>query len=110
MNVIANVTALCCAPITVAPLGDADAEELARAFAAVADPVRLRLLGLIAAADGGEACACNLVEPVNRSQPTVSHHLKVLFEAGLVSRDKRGTWMWYRVVAERLAQLRAVLS
>lgn len=100
----------CCAPITATVLSDADADELARAFAAVADPVRLRLLSLIAATPAGEACACNLVEPVNKSQPTVSHHLKILHEAGLVSRERRGTWMWYRIVPERLAQLRAALA
>jgi ArsR family transcriptional regulator len=101
----------CCPPILAGPvLGEDDAVELARAFAAIADPVRLRLLGLIAAADGGEACACNLVEPAGRSQPTVSHHLKILHEAGLVAREKRGTWMWYRLVPERVAQLRAALD
>lgn len=104
----ANVA--CCAPITATVLGSGEAEALARAFAAVADPVRLRLLSLIAATPAGEACACNLVEPVNKSQPTVSHHLKILHESGLVSRERRGTWMWYRVVPERLAQLRAALS
>jgi ArsR family transcriptional regulator len=105
-----QISELCCSPITAAPLADAEAEEMARAFAAIADPVRLRLLGLIAAAEGGEACACNLVEPVGKSQPTVSHHLKILLEAGLVARDKRGTWMWYRVVPDRLEQLRAALA
>jgi ArsR family transcriptional regulator, arsenate/arsenite/antimonite-responsive transcriptional repressor len=99
----------CCSPITGGDLGATDAEELARAFAAIADPVRLRLLGLIAASDNAEACACNLVEPVGKSQPTVSHHLKILFEAGLVARERRGTWMWYSVVPERLEQLRAAL-
>ena len=101
---------ICCAPITRGDLGEADADELARAFAAIADPVRLRLLGLIAASDNAEACACNLVEPVGKSQPTVSHHLKILFESGLVTRERRGTWMWYSVVPERLEQLRSVLA
>ncbi len=100
----------CCVPIVEAPMRDADAEVIANAFSAIADPVRLQLLALIAAADGGEACACNLVGPVNKSQPTVSHHLKVLFEAGLITREKRGTWMWYSVVNERLEELRAVLA
>lgn len=77
-------------------------------FAALSDPVRLRLLSLIAAE--GEICACDLVEPVGKSQPTVSHHLKVLHEAGLVERDRRGTWLWYRVVPERVRQLRDVLT
>ncbi len=101
---------VCCAPILAEPLGETEAVDLARMFAAVADPVRLRLLGLIAASPGGEACACNLVEPVGRSQPTVSHHLKILYEAGLVERDKRGTWAWYRVATERVAQLRGALA
>jgi ArsR family transcriptional regulator, arsenate/arsenite/antimonite-responsive transcriptional repressor len=87
-----------------------DAEQLARAFAALGDPIRLRLLSIIASCSDGEVCACDLTEPVGRSQPTVSHHLKILFEAGLVDRDKRGLWVWYRVVPERLADLRVVLA
>ena len=107
---VSEATPPCCAPITASVLREIDAEELARAFGAVADPVRLRLLSLIAVAPAGEACACNLVDPVNKSQPTVSHHLKILHEAGLVSRERRGTWMWYRIVPERLEQLRAALA
>lgn len=99
----------CCPPLT-GSLSEQDAELAARAFAALADPARLRLLSLIASAEPGEACACDLVEPLGKSQPTVSHHLKVLHEAGLVTREKRGSWMWYSVVPERLAQLRAVLA
>ena len=79
------------------------------AFKALADPARLRLLSLIAASDGG-ACACDLIEPLGRSQPTVSHHLKVLREAGLVESERRGPWIWYRVVPERLEALRAALA
>ena len=100
--------AACCPSVLDAPLKERDAQQLASAFAALSDPVRLRLLSLIAAE--GEICACDLVEPVGKSQPTVSHHLKVLHEAGLVERDRRGTWMWYRVVPERLSQLREVLG
>lgn len=100
----------CCAPVLAAPLAEEEAAGLARAFAALADPARLRLLGLLAAAAEGEVCACDLVEPLGRAQPTVSHHLKVLYEAGLVEREKRGTWVWYRVVPERLAALRDALS
>ena len=100
----------CCAPLLAAPLAERDAEELAGGFHALADPARLRLLSLIAAQPGGEVCACELVEPLGKSQPTVSHHLKVLYEAGLVDREKRGTWVWYRVAPERLASLRGVLS
>src|SRR5262249_57190281 len=92
----------CCPTIRETPLSEADAAALARAFAALADPARLRVLSLLAAADAGEVCACDLVEPVGRSQPTVSHHLKVLSEAGLVVGEKRGRWVWYRTVPDRL--------
>jgi len=101
---------VCCAPLVAAPLAQPDAAELARGFHALADPARLRLLSLIAAQAQGEVCACELVEPLGKSQPTVSHHLKVLYEAGLVDREKRGTWVWYRVVPERLATLRDLLD
>ena len=100
----------CCPSLLDAALEPGDTAELASAFSALADPARLRLLSLIAAQPSGEVCACDLVEPLGKSQPTVSHHLKVLYEAGLVGRDKRGTWVWYRVVPERLAQLRTVLG
>ena len=93
-----------------APLGEDDAAELAKTFAALADPVRLRLLSMLATAEGGEVCACDLVAPVDRSQPTVSHHLKVLSEAGLVTGDKRGRWVWYSLVPDRLEQLRGALA
>ncbi len=100
----------CCASVLDAPLEPADAAQLAATFAALGDPARLRLLSLIAAQPSGEVCACDLVEPLGKSQPTVSHHLKVLYEAGLVDREKRGTWVWYRVVPERVAALRAALA
>ena len=99
---------VCCPSVLDAPLKERDAQQLASMFAALSDPVRLRLLSLIAAE--GEICACDLVEPVGKSQPTVSHHLKVLHEAGLVERDRRGTWLWYRVVPDRVRQLRDVLT
>ena len=101
---------VCCAPVLAAPLAEGDADELARGFHALADPARLRLLSLIAAGPEGEVCACELVEPLGKSQPTVSHHLKVLYEAGLVDREKRGSWVWYRAVPSRLAALRGVLA
>ena len=101
---------VCCAPVTAGVLDEHDATELANVFKVLADPARLRLLSLVAAADGGEACACDLVEPVGRSQPTVSHHLSLLVDAGLLSREKRGKWAWYRVVPERLAALRGALD
>jgi ArsR family transcriptional regulator, arsenate/arsenite/antimonite-responsive transcriptional repressor len=98
----------CCAPLLGGVLSPAEAEELAGALKVLADPARLRLLSLVAAqADG--VCACDLVEPLARSQPTVSHHLKVLREAGLVESEKRGPWVWYRAVPERLDALRAAL-
>ncbi len=100
----------CCATLREPDLSEADAVVLARGFAALADPARLRLLSLLTTAEAGEVCACDLVEPVGRSQPTVSHHLKVLFDAGLVTRDKRGIWVWYRAVPERLDQLRRALG
>jgi len=100
----------CCAPIRRELLEADQAVTLAEAFKALADPVRLQLLNLIATADGGEACACDLVDPVGKSQPTVSHHLKVLREAGLVTGEKRGTWIWYSVVPSRLEDLRRVLA
>jgi ArsR family transcriptional regulator len=99
---------ICCQPIGDELLDEADAGVLARAFAALADPVRLRLLSAVAGSD--EVCACDLLEPSGRSQPTVSHHMKILVDAGLVQREKRGQWVWYRVVPERLAALRAVLG
>ena len=88
-----------------APLPAADAADLARAFKALADPVRLRLLSLIASATEGEACSCDLEEPVGKSQPTVSHHLSVLADAGLITKRKSGRWVMCRVVPERLAAL-----
>jgi ArsR family transcriptional regulator len=91
-----------------APLADDDAAELAKAFAALADPVRLRLLSLVAAAD--EVCSCDLQGPLGKSQPTVSHHTKALAEAGLIVGEKRGRWTWWRVVPERVAALRDALS
>lgn len=100
----------CCGSIGEAALTVEGAESLARAFAALADPVRLRVLSMLATSATGEVCACDLVEPLGKSQPTVSHHLKVLREAGLVTADKRGIWMWYRTVPERVAEVRAALA
>ena len=99
---------VCCAPLQAAPLAEEEAIELARLFAALGDPVRLRLLSLIAAVD--EVCSCDLEEPVGKSQPTVSHHTKLLAEAGLITGEKRGRWMMWRVVPERLTALRAALA
>lgn len=92
-------------PMLAEPLDGDDADALAAGFKALSDPIRLRLLSLIANAPEGEICACDLVEPVGRSQPTVSHHLSILTEAGLVSRDQRGRWAYFRARTERLAVL-----
>lgn len=101
-------TAECCASVLAAPLSEADAEQLAQAFAVLADPVRLRLLSLIAAVD--EVCSCELQEPLAKSQPTVSHHTKALAEAGLIVGEKRGRWVFWHAVPERLANLRGALA
>jgi ArsR family transcriptional regulator len=100
----------CCAAVLQSRLGRDDAEALATAFKAIADPGRLRLLSFIARQPGAEACVCNLVEPLGLAQPTVSHHLKVLAEAGLLARERRGTWMFYRLVPERVEALREALA
>lgn len=101
---------VCCAPVSASPLSEDEAEDLAAAFKVLADPVRLRLFSLIAADDDGEVCACELVDVLGRAQPTISHHLKVLYEAGLLDREKRGTWVWYRAVPGRLRGLRDALA
>lgn len=101
---------VCCAPVTAGVLSEDEADDLAALLKVLADPARLRLLSMVAAAEAGEACACDLVEPVGRSQPTVSHHLSLLVDAGLLEREKRGRWAWYRVVPERLAAVRDALS
>lgn len=91
-------------------LDEAGAQALAHSFAALSDPTRLRLFGMIANAEAGEVCACDFVESLGKSQPTVSHHLKVLAEAGLVVAEKRGRWVWYSVMTERLESLRDALN
>jgi len=101
---------VCCPPLRSNVLEESEAATLAQAFAALADPVRLRLLSFIASCGEQEVCACNLTEPAGRSQPTVSHHMKILFEAGLVEREKRGLWVWYRIAPERLEMLRRALG
>jgi ArsR family transcriptional regulator len=98
----------CCGSVLAEPLKERDAAELARSFGALADPVRLRLLSIIASSD--EVCSCDLEGPLKRSQPTVSHHTKALAEAGLIVGEKRGKWMWWRVVPERVAALREALA
>ena len=100
----------CCASVLAAPLDTVDAAELASGFNALADPVRLRVLSILAASPEGEVCVCDFVEPLAKSQPTVSHHLKVLSEAGLVQGDRRGKWVWYSLNRDRLAQLRSAID
>ncbi len=100
----------CCGQLNAGGLDEADAVELADALKVLADPARLRLLSLVASASMGEACACDLVEPLERSQPTVSHHLSILVDGGFLTREKRGRWAWYRVVPERLELLRSALA
>jgi len=107
---IASDLAACCSPVTGGALSQASAERLARVFKALGDPTRVRLVSLIAAADGGEACICDLTEPVALSQPTVSHHMKLLVEAGLIHREQRGKWAYYRIVDGALAALAQALA
>ena len=98
----------CCPPVLAAPLAEDDAVELASAFAALSDPVRLRVLSLIAAA--GEVCSCDLEGPLGKAQPTISHHTKTLAEAGLIVGEKRGRWVWWRVVPERVTAIQSALG
>ncbi len=100
----------CCAPLAREPLPEAGAQELALLFKAVADPMRLRLLSLIACHEGGESCVCDLTEAFDVTPPSVSYHLKILREAGLISSDRRGTWIYYRVNPDVMARMSAVLA
>jgi ArsR family transcriptional regulator, arsenate/arsenite/antimonite-responsive transcriptional repressor len=103
-------TAACCPPLSAQPLSRAQAEHVAPLLKALADPVRLRLLSLVASHAGGEACVCDLNDAFDLSQPTISHHLKVLHDAGLLDREKRGVWVYYRVRTEALASVAALLA
>jgi ArsR family transcriptional regulator len=100
----------CCAPIAEQAVSGADAIELAASFKALGDPIRLQLLSMIASAEGGEICVCDLTPAFAVSGPTISHHLRVLREAGLISGDRRGTWVYYRADPAKLAALSAVLG
>lgn len=102
--------AACCSPLTGGALNEGSAQELARVFKALGDPTRVRLVSLIAAADGAEACICDLTDPVGLSQPTVSHHMKILAEAGLIAREQRGKWAYYRLVDDTFEALRVAIS
>ena len=110
LTVRSDETAECCPALLAEPLDPTDAVELAAVFKALADPVRLQLLSLIAAAPNATACSCDLEEPVGKSQPTVSHHLSVLADAGLITKEKVGRWVNCTIVADRVAQLRDVLG
>lgn len=100
----------CCPGGLTRPVGREQAADLAVVFKALGDPARVQLISLLASSEGGQACACDLIEPLGLSQPTVSHHLKVLAEAGLVAREQRGTWAWFSIVPERFAGLADLLS
>jgi ArsR family transcriptional regulator len=99
--------AVCCAPLTEASLSQREAERAAPVLAALADPVRLRLLSIVAE---GEVCSCNLEGPLGKSQPTISHHTRILAEAGLIAGERRGKWMWWRIVPDRLEEMRRLLG
>ncbi len=100
----------CCTPMVREPLTEDDAKSLAGVFKALSDPVRLRLLSLIASFEGGEACVCDLTGPFEVSQPTISHHLRVLREAGLIDSERRGTWVYYWVLPDALGRLGSLLA
>ncbi|CAB4834481.1 MAG: metalloregulator ArsR/SmtB family transcription factor [Actinobacteria bacterium] len=107
-SVLGSPESLCCAPLTDAAFSERDAEEIAGILGALSDPVRLRLFSIVASQD--EVCSCHLEGPLARSQPTISHHTKVLADAGLIHGEKRGRWMWWSVVPERVAQVRQLLG
>ncbi len=110
MKIIQQIDAGCCPSFVVAPLAQGEAERLAAALRVIAEPARLRLVSLIAARPDAEACVCELTVPLGLSQPTVSHHLKVLHEAGILDRSKRGRWVYYRLNTAPLEALRGALS
>jgi len=109
VRTVATIAASC-PPLLAGPLDPEEARRLSTALKILADPARLRLLSLIQAQPDAEACVCHLTEPLGLSQPTVSHHLKVLLEAGLVERERRGSWAYYRILPEPLAALRDLLG
>lgn len=109
VNAMTNVNGTCCS-VLAAPLEAGQAGEISRGFNALGDPVRLQVLSMLAAAPAGEICVCDFVGPIGKSQGTVSHHLKILSEAGLVHGDRRGKWVWYSLDRDRLAELRAAIE
>lgn len=110
VKLIQTIDAACCTPVLSAPLSEGEADRLAAALRVLADPARLRLLSIIGARVEGEACVCDLTAPLGLSQPTVSHHLKVLADAGLVEREQRGRWAYFRVNPAPLELLRGALA
>ncbi|QRP50411.1 helix-turn-helix transcriptional regulator [Amycolatopsis sp. FDAARGOS 1241] len=109
MQELVDQPAACCAGLASAPLGEADAAELAKVFKALGDPVRLRLLSMIASREGGETCVCELTPAFDLAQPTISHHLKLLRQAGLIDCERRGTWVYYSALPSTMERLAAVL-
>jgi ArsR family transcriptional regulator len=103
-------TVACCSPLARQPLSEADAEGIAPLMKALADPVRLRLMSMVASHEGGEACVCDLNDAFELSQPTISHHLKILHDVGLLDREKRGVWVYYRARTEALQNLAALIG
>ena len=106
----APATEECCASVLGAPLPTRDAQQLARGFNALGDSVRLQILSMLASASEGEICVCNFVEPLGKTQGTVSHHLKILSEAGLVHGERRGKWVWYSIDRDALASLKSAIE
>ncbi len=104
------LAAACCTPLVREPLTAGQAADLAHILKALADPTRLRLVSMVAAHEGGEACVCDLTDPLGLTQPTISHHLKILMNAGILTRDKRGKWAYYALVPTALDAVSAVLS
>ena len=109
IQVVKTIATLACPPLLAGPIDVDDADALAKALRVLAEPARLRLLSLIQSQPDHEACVCHLTEPLGLSQPTVSHHLKVLLDAGLVEREQRGSWAYFRVVPDQLRVLRELL-
>lgn len=110
LTVLPTDAIVCCSPVTGGVLSEDEAERIAHTFKALGDPTRVRLLSLIAATEAGEACVCDLTDPVGLSQPTVSHHMKILVDAGLATREQRGRWAYYRVVTEALERAARALK
>ena len=110
MKLVAEITEACCPQVLRTPLEPEEAEDMAAALRVLAEPARLRLLSLLASVETGSACVCDLTAPLGLSQPTVSHHLKVLSDAGLVTREQRGRWAYFRLERARLAIVQRALS